>query len=263
MTNKEELLFQSQSLKPNSTIIWNNNNINGNININNNYNNSINPIKRSGSITFKSNAYNKNIISSPIITPNSNHFKQIKFGANRNKSKPKQKNFTINQFGTKTDGNELEMNHAKNYINYLHEHLDTSYNANSELSNKTEMIINMTKDIESEIKRNNDIYKSLILSYNDKLKANNKYKNQFINFLNQYKKQFKSFNNEINSSISEYNELNTKNLDLKKEIKDTEDIISSVSFISFFNDSFFLLNSSNSVLLVFISVLKDLNCFLY
>jgi hypothetical protein len=68
------------------------------------------------------------------------------------------------------------MNHAKNYINYLHEHLDTSYNANNELSNKTEMIINMTKDIESEIKRNNDIYKSLILSYNDKLKANNKYK---------------------------------------------------------------------------------------
>ena len=155
MTHKEKLLFQSQSLKPNSTIIWNNNNINGNININNNYNNnSINTIKRSGSITFKNNAYNKNNIGSPIITPNSNHYKQIKFGANRNKTKPKSKNFTMDQFGAKTEGNQLEMNHAKNYINYLHEHLDTSYNANSELSNKTEMIINMTKDIETEIKRN-------------------------------------------------------------------------------------------------------------
>ena len=192
MSKNDELLFQSQSLKANNTIIWNNNNINGNININNNFSNSINPIKRSGSITFKNNAYNKSVISSPIITPNSSNFKKIRLGANGNKSKPKTKNFSNNHFGIKTEGNQLEMNHAKNYINYLHEHLDTSYNANNELSNKTEMIINMTKDIESEIKRNNDIYKSLILSYNDKLKANNKYKNEFINFLNKYKKQFKS-----------------------------------------------------------------------
>ena len=226
MSKNDELLFQSQSLKANNTIIWNNNNINGNININNNFSNSINPIKRSGSITFKNNAYNKSVISSPIITPNSSNFKKIRLGANGNKSKPKTKNFSNNHFGIKTEGNQLEMNHAKNYINYLHEHLDTSYNANNELSNKTEMIINMTKDIESEIKRNNDIYKSLILSYNDKLKANNKYKNEFINFLNQYKKQFKSISSEMNNNKNELDELNQKNLSLKKEIKDTEDIIS-------------------------------------
>ena len=226
MSKNDELLFQSQSLKANNTIIWNNNNINGNININNNFSNSINPIKRSGSITFKNNAYNKSVISSPIITPNSSNFKKIRLGANGNKSKPKTKNFSNNHFGIKTEGNQLEMNHAKNYINYLHEHLDTSYNANNELSNKTEMIINMTKDIESEIKRNNDIYKSLILSYNDKLKANNKYKNEFINFLNQYKKQFKSISSEMNNNKNELDELNQKNLALKKEIKDTEDIIS-------------------------------------
>ena len=229
MSKKDDLLFQSQSLKSSNTIIWNNNNINGNININNNYSNSINPInpiRRSGSITFKKDAYNKNVISSPIITPGSSHYKQIKLGANGNKSKPKTKNFSNNHFGNKTEGNELEMNHAKNYINYLHEHLDTSYNANNELSNKTEMIINMTKDIESEIKRNNDIYKSLILSYNDKLKANNKYKNEFINFLNQYKKQFKSFSTEINTNKTEFDELSKKNESLKKEIKDTEEIIS-------------------------------------
>ena len=230
MSKKEELLFQSQSLKPSSTIIWNNNNINGNININNNYSNSINsiqPIKRSGSITFKKDGYNnKNVISSPIITPGSSHYKQIKLGGNGNKSKPKTKNYSNNHFGNKTEGNELEMNHAKNYINYLHEHLDTSYNTNNELSNKTEMIINMTKDIESEIKRNNDIYKSLILSYNDKLKANNKYKNEFINFLNQYKKQFKSFSTEITTNKAEFDELSKKNASLKKEIKDTEEIIS-------------------------------------
>ena len=42
------------------------------------------------------------------------------------------------------------MTHAKNYINYLYEHLDTSYNANTELSSKTDMIINMKKNIESD-----------------------------------------------------------------------------------------------------------------
>ena len=228
MSKNDDLLFQSQSLKPSNTIIWNNNNINGNISINNNYTNSINPVKRSGSITFKNSPYNNNktVISSPIITPNSSNFKKIKLGQNGNKSKPKTKNLSNNHFGTKTEGNQLEMSHAKNYINYLHEHLDTSYNQNNELNNKTEMIINMTKDIESEIKRNNDIYKSLILSYNDKLKANNKYKNEFINFLNQYKKQFKSISSELNNNKNEFDELNQKNLSLKKEIKDTEDIIS-------------------------------------
>ena len=226
MSKKDDLLFQSQSLKSSNTIIWNNNNINGNININNNYTGNINPIKRSGSITFKNASYNKNVLSSPIITPNSNHFKQIKLGANGSKSRPRPKNFSNNHFGIKTEGNDMEMSQAKNYINYLHEHLDTSYNANNELSNKTEMIINMTKGIESEIKRNNEIYKSLILSYNDKLKANNKYKNEFINFLNQYKKQFKSINSEIVNEKKQFNELSEKNSALKKEIKDTEDIIS-------------------------------------
>ena len=227
MSKNKELLFQSQSLKPSNTILWNNNNnnINGSININNNFSNNINPIKRSGSITFKNNSYNKNVITSPIITPNSSNFKKIKLGTNVNKSKPKTQKFSDNHFSTKTEGNQLEMNHAKNYINYLHEHLDTSYNTNNELSNKTEMIINMKKDIESEIKRNNDIYKSLILSYNDKLKANNKYKNEFINFLNQYKKQFKSISSEMNNNKKEFDGLNQKNLSLKKNIKDTEDII--------------------------------------
>ena len=225
MTKNEDLLFQSQTINTSNTIIWNNNNINGNININNNYSN-INPLKRSGSITFK-NSYNKNEMSSPIISPTSSNFKKIKLGQNGNKSKPKINDFnTNNHYGPKTEENQLEMSHAKNYINYLHEHLDTSYNANNELNNKTEKIINMTKDIESEIKKNNDIYKSLILSYNDKLKANNKFKNEFINFLNQYKKQFKSISSEINNNKNEFDELNKKNLALKNEIKDTEDIIS-------------------------------------
>ena len=225
MSKNEDFLFQSQSIKPNSTIIWNNNNINGNININNNYSSNINPIKRSGSITFKNSAYNKDVMSSPIITLNSSNYKKIKL-ANGSKSKTKIKNLSNNHYGTKTEGDQLEMNHAKNYINYLHEHLDTSFNANNELNNKTEMIINMTKDIESEIKKNNEIYKNLILSYNDKLKANNKYKNEFINFLNQYKKHYKSISSDLDNNKKEFDELNQKNLSLKKEIKDTTDIIS-------------------------------------
>ena len=236
--SKKNIMFQSSSLKPNNnTIIWNNNNINGNININNNYstenlNSMINPIKRSGSLNFKNS-------TNTIVTPNySNHFKQIKLGNisninnnNTNKIKTKikgKKNYMENTYSTKTEGNnnnELEMAHAKNYINYLYEHLDTSYNANSEISNKTEMIINMKKDIESEIKRNNDVYKSLILSYNDKLKMNNKYKNDFINFLNLYKKQYKSFNTEIKNKKEKLDDLVLKNKELKREVKNTEDII--------------------------------------
>ena len=234
--SKKNLMFQSPSLKPNSnTIIWNNNNINGNININNNYssenlNSLMNPIKRSGSLNFKNS-------TNAIVTPNyNNHFKQIKLGAainnnnNINKIKTKvkgKKTYTENTYSTKTEGNtnELEMTQAKNYINYLYEHLDTSYNANSEISNKTEMIINMKKDIESEIKRNNDVYKSLILSYNDKLKMNNKYKNEFINFLNLYKKQYKAFNTEIKNKKEKLDNLILKNNELKNEVKNTEDII--------------------------------------
>ena len=68
-------------------------------------------------------------------------------------------------YNTRTEGNnnEMEMTHAKNYINYLYEHLDTSYNANSELSNKTEMILNMKKDKENEKKRNKEVNKKIIL----------------------------------------------------------------------------------------------------
>ena len=143
--------------------------------------NMMNPIKRSGSLNFKNS-------TNSVVTPSyNNHFKQIKLSgvsnnnnSNINKLKTKikgKKNYMDNTYNTKTEGNnEIEMTHAKNYINYLYEHLDTSYNANSEITNKTEMIINMKKDIENEIKRNNEIYKSLILSYNDKLKMNNKYK---------------------------------------------------------------------------------------
>ena len=230
------MIFQSSSIKPNNnTIIWNNNNINGNININNNYSseniNMINPIKRTGSFK-KSN----NSISSQNYN---NHFKQIKLANisntnnntnNINKLRTKlypKKNDMKSNYNTKTEGNtnKIEVTHAKNYINYLYEHLDTSYNANTELSNKTEMIINMKKDIESEIKRNNDVYKSLILTYNDKLKTNNQYKNEFINFLNLYKKQYKTFNNEINNKNKEMNDLMIKNNQIKKEIKNTEEII--------------------------------------
>ena len=225
--SKKNIMFQSPSIKPsNNTIIWNNNNINGNININNNYssenlNSMLNPVKRSGSLKYKNST---NSISSQNY---SNHYKQIKLGNvsnnnNKLKAKLKPKKYMESNYKTKTEGNnEKEITHAKNYINYLYDNLDTSYNANSELSNKTEMIINMKKDLEKEIKRNNEIYKSLILSYNDKLKLNNKYKNEFINFLNVYKTQYKTFNNQK----KELDDLVIKNSELKKEIKDSEEII--------------------------------------
>ena len=224
MSKKNNLQFQSKTLKSNNSLVWNNNNINGNININNNYNSNIGTIKRSGSITFKKNDYNNSIINSPIITPNSQYYKQLKSGANGNRSKPKIKNISKNNFVTKTE-DSLEMNLGKNYINHPNKNLNTSYSINNQFNNKKDKIINIAKDVENELKKNNDIYKSLILSYNDKLKENNKYKNEFINFLNTYKKQFKSFNNEISSHRAEFDELSKKNNALKKEIKDTEEII--------------------------------------
>ena len=225
MSKKDALNFQSKTLKSNNSIILNNNNINGNMNINNNYNSNIGAIKRSGSITFKKNDYNNSMINSPIITPTSQYYKQLKLGGNGNKSKPKIKNISKNNFSIKEDGSNLEMSHSKNYINYQNKNLNTSYKTNNQIKNKKEKIINMAKDVENELKKNNDIYKSLILSYNDKLKENNKYKNEFINFLNTYKKQFKSFNNELNTNKEEFAELSKKNNELKKEIKDTEEII--------------------------------------
>ena len=237
MSKKNSIMFQSPSIRPNKTIIWNKNIINGNISINNNYSsenlNAINPIKRSDSSQFKHTS-NKS-----TVTPNySNYFKQIKLGkvsniknnTNNLKNKIKEKkNYVNSSFNTKTEGNqEYEMTNANSnnyYLNYLYEHLDTSCNANNELNNKKEMLMNMKRDMESDIKRNNDIYKSLILSYNDKLKMNNKYKNEFINFLNLYKKQYTTFNNEINDKKNELNDLMLQNNSLKKEIESTEEII--------------------------------------
>jgi hypothetical protein len=95
------------------------------MNINNNYNSNMGTIKRSGSITFKKNDYNNNMINSPIITPNSQYYKQLKLGANGNKSKPKIKNISKNNFNTKIDGSSLEMNQSKNYTNYLNKNLNS------------------------------------------------------------------------------------------------------------------------------------------
>ena len=219
MSNDEDPLYQSHTLKLNSTLNYNNNNIiNENMSMNHIYNNSINIKKRSGPITS---------INSPINSP-CMQYMHIKFGENSNKSRPKinnmTKNFSFNNFGIKTEINDLELNHGNKLSNCLYGHLNTSYNANNEFNKKTK-IINMKKDIENEIKKNNEIYKSLILSYNDELKINNKYKNEYIYFINQYKKQFKSFSNQINANRSEYNELRKKNAALKNEISAAKDIL--------------------------------------
>ena len=242
MSKKNNFIFQSPVNKQSNTIIWNNNNINGNININNNYSgenlSSMNLLKTSGNLNYKNN-------NNSILSQNYSQFKQIKLGGASNntlnnsinnfndikkaraniKQKKSYADINYTKYSTKTEGNDIDMTHAKNYINYLYEHLDTSYNANTELSSKTDMIINMKKNIESEIKKNNEIYKSLILSYNDKLKMNNKYKNDFINFLNLYKTQFKAFNNEITTKKKELDSITKKNNAMKKELQSTEDII--------------------------------------
>ena len=191
MSKKYELYVQSKTLKSSNTIsTLKNNKINENLSIETNYNNTY---KRGSSIIYLKDSFNSNLFNSQIISPNRKYFK-IEDGF---KSKPKSKNVLGINYLTKSEGNEFEKKKSLNRLNYKNENLDTSKNENNENNNK---------DIENEIKKNNDIYKSLILSYNDKLKANNKYKNEFINFLNQYKKQFKYFNKEINNKKKEFDE---------------------------------------------------------
>ena len=219
MSRDEDQLYQSHTFKLNSTLNYKNNIMNENLSMNHVYNNTFNIKKRSGGPLTT--------INSPINSP-SLQYMHIKFGENANKSKPKinnmTKNFSYNNYGIKTEINDLELNHGNNFSNCLYDHLNTSYNANNEY-NKKNKIINMKKDIENEIKKNNEIYKSLILSYNDELKINNKYKNEYIYFLNQYKKQFKSFSSQINANRSEYNELSKKNAALKNEINAAKEIL--------------------------------------
>ena len=114
MSKKENPLIQSQIINSNNnSMLWSsNNNLNGNISINENFNSGANTIKRSGSITFKKYGYDKNISASPIITPSS-HYKQIKFGQNGTKSKSRPKNISTNNLATKTEGSDLEVDHAK------------------------------------------------------------------------------------------------------------------------------------------------------
>ena len=218
MSKDEDLLYQSHTLKLNSPLNYKNNIMNENMSMNHVFNNTINIKKKSGPITTSNNS-----ITSPTM-----QYLHIKFGENSNKLSPKlnnmTKNFSYNNFGIKTEINDLELNRGNKFSNCLYGHLNTSYNSNNEYNKKTK-IINMKKDIENEIKKNNEIYKSLILSYNDELKINNKYKNEYIYFLNQYKKQFKSFSNQINANRSEYNELSKKNAALKNEINAAKEIL--------------------------------------
>ena len=149
MSKDEDPLYQSHTYKLNSTLNYNNNILNENMSMNHVYNNTINIKKRSGPITT---------INSPINSP-SLQYMHIKFGENVNKSKPITnnliKNFSYNNFAIRTEINDLELKHGNQFSNCLYEHLNTSYNANNEYNKKTKML-NMKKDIENEIKKNNE-----------------------------------------------------------------------------------------------------------
>ena len=120
-----------------------------------------------------------------------------------------------------TDNNSKELNRTQKYINYLKQHLDSSYYANNELKNKNEFINNKLKDVNSEIVKSQNLIQNLNNSLNEKIYQNNHYKELLNNFLTN---NFFGTSNK-NDNIQKINELIKQNKILEKEIKSKEEII--------------------------------------
>ncbi len=111
------------------------------------------------------------------------------------------------------------------YINYLKDHLNSSYYANNEINNKNSNLIEKSKFLNDEIKKNNKIYEELLKSIDEKTKENNYYKKQYENILENQKK-IKNNNDNMNLNIEEkIKELKQKNLIMNKEKQKQEEIL--------------------------------------
>ena len=169
-------------------------NINLNINPNNQKNN---------------NFQNKNLLSPINTTPSAQESNKL----------------NINPQTSMSEREKEEYERTQKYINYLKEHLNSSYYANNEINNKNHILNEKTIILNEEIKNNNILYKKLLKSIENKIKQNNEYKKKYQNFLNKEIK-IKSENGSINLNIEEnIKELKQNNLILNKENKSKEEII--------------------------------------
>ena len=123
------------------------------------------------------------------------------------------------------DREREEFNRTQKYINYLKEHLNSSYYANNEISNKNTILNEKSISLKEEIKNNNILYEKIKKSLEEKTKLNNEYKNNYEAFLNQHKNK-KNDNDNINLNIEEkIKELKQRNLIVNKECQSKEEII--------------------------------------
>ena len=123
------------------------------------------------------------------------------------------------------DREREEFNRTQKYINYLKEHLNSSYYANNEISNKNTILNEKSISLKEEIKNNNILYEKIQKSLEEKTRLNNEYKNKYEAFLKQHKNK-KNDNENINSNIEEkIKELKQRNLIVNKECQSKEEII--------------------------------------
>ena len=113
-----------------------------------------------------------------------------------------------------------EFERTQKYINYLKEHLNSSYYANNEIKNKNNILTEKSKSLNEEIKNNNVLYQSLLKSVEEKTKINEDFKKQYQNFVGGAKKIEKD-----KEVIEKVKNLKQKNYILNKENQSKEEII--------------------------------------
>ena len=185
---------------------------------------------------FQYSSYTNNLNSNkrnskPNFNENSqNNQKKNNYIANRINSTPKPQS---NQFNIipPTNINEKEkdeFDQTQKYINYLKEHLNSSYYANNEINNKNHILAEKSKSLNEEINNNNFLYKKMLKSIEEKINQNNQYKKIYQNFLKEEKK-IQNENGNINLNFEEkIKEIKKKNLIINKENKSKEEIISNL-----------------------------------
>ena len=118
-----------------------------------------------------------------------------------------------------------EYDNTKKYIDYLKEHLDSSYYAHNEINNKYSILLLKSKSLNEEIKNNGILYEKLFKSINGRIQTNNDYKKDYENFLKK-QKQIKDNNNNMKVNIKEkIKELKQNNLIMDKENKSKEEVL--------------------------------------
>lgn len=123
------------------------------------------------------------------------------------------------------DREREEFNRTQKYINYLKEHLNSSYYANNEISNKNTILNEKSISLKEEIKNNTILYEKIQKSLEEKTSLNNEYKNKYEAFLNQHKNRKSDNDNIILNNEEKIKELKQRNLIVNKECQSKEEII--------------------------------------